>query len=238
MTAIVPVVDAVAIENNPLNDVGLIVSDLGKKYPAAKTYAWRGVNFDLRKNGRLALLGRNGQGKSTLIKVLGGVLPPSEGALDWRMSVSWPIGFGGGFQGSLSGLDNIRFLARIYEKDFKETLARVDDFAELGRASLKLPVKYYSSGMRARLAFGLSLAVEFDCYLIDELVAVGDARFQRKCQDEIFQQRSDRAFLMASHSTSLVAATCDSALIIEGGRAKIFTDIDEAVEVYTWLSAQ
>ena len=96
------------------------------------------------------------------------------------MTNSWPIGFSGGFQGSLSGRDNIRFLSRLYNRDFDEMLRRVDGFAELG-AKLALPVKHYSSGMRARLAFGLSLTIEFDCYLIDELVAVGDARFQRKC---------------------------------------------------------
>ena len=150
------------------------------------------------------------------------------------MSQSWPIGFNGGFQGSLSGLDNIRFLARIYGRDFLEVRERVDDFAELGR-SLRLPVRHYSSGMRARLAFGLSLAIEFDCYLIDELVAVGDARFQRKCQYELFEQRANRAFLMASHDTGLIQANCDRALLIEGGKAKVFDDINEAVEIYKWL---
>jgi capsular polysaccharide transport system ATP-binding protein len=152
------------------------------------------------------------------------------------MSSSWPIGFGGGFQGSLSGLDNIKFISRIYNRPYAETLERVDDFAELG-SSLKLPVKHYSSGMRARLAFGLSLAIEFDCYLIDELVAVGDARFQQKCQEELFERRASRSFMMASHDTHLIARHCDRALIIESGKAKIFEEIDEAVEVYTWLRA-
>jgi capsular polysaccharide transport system ATP-binding protein len=152
------------------------------------------------------------------------------------MSVSWPIGFGGGFQGSLSGLDNIRFIARIYDRPYAETLARVDDFAELGPA-LREPVKHYSSGMRARLAFGLSLAIEFDCYLIDELVAVGDARFQQKCREALFERRAERTFIMASHDMHLVAEQCDRALIIEGGRAKLFADIDEAIEIYSWLRA-
>ena len=152
------------------------------------------------------------------------------------MSASWPIGFGGGFQGSLSGLDNIKIISRIYDRPYDETLERVDDFAEMG-SSLKLPVKHYSSGMRARLAFGLSLAIEFDCYLIDELVAVGDARFQRKCQEGLFEERAHRAFLMASHDVQLIANYCDRALIIESGRAKMFHDIQEAVEVYTWLRA-
>jgi capsular polysaccharide transport system ATP-binding protein len=218
------------------DDVGLRVTNLSKTYHGASKPLFSGLSFELGRSGRLALLGRNGQGKSTLIKMLGGVLPQNEGVIDWRMTSSWPIGFGGGFQGSLSGLDNIRFLSRLYERDYADTLTRVDDFAELGKA-LREPVKHYSSGMRARLAFGLSLAIEFDSYLIDELVAVGDARFQRKCQEALFEERAHRAFLMASHDLSLISHYCDRALVIESGKAKIFDDIDEAVEVYTWLRA-
>lgn len=218
------------------DDVGLRVTNLSKTYHGASKPLFSGLSFELGRSGRLALLGRNGQGKSTLIKMLGGVLPQNEGVIDWRMTSSWPIGFGGGFQGSLSGLDNIRFLSRLYERDYADTLTRVDDFAELGKA-LREPVKHYSSGMRARLAFGLSLAIEFDSYLIDELVAVGDARFQKKCQEALFEERAHRAFLMASHDLSLISHYCDRALVIESSKAKIFDDIDEAVEVYTWLRA-
>lgn len=217
-------------------DIGLRVQGLGKTYHTGKRRIFSGLSFDMPRQGRLALLGRNGQGKSTLIKLLGGVMPASEGTIDWRMTSSWPIGFGGAFQGSLSGLDNIRFLSRLYDRDFKDILAKVDDFAELGPA-LRQQVRHYSSGMRARLAFGLSLAIEFDCYLIDELVAVGDARFQCKCQEELFQNRAHRAFLMASHNADMIAQYCDRALIIESGQAKMFYDIEEAVDVYTWLRA-
>lgn len=215
---------------------GLCVRNLSKTYHGAHKPLFSGLSFDVERDGRLAILGRNGQGKSTLIKMLGGILPPSEGKIDWRMSSSWPIGFGGGFQGSLSGLDNIRFLSRLYDRKYETVLERVDDFAELGK-SLRLPVKHYSSGMRARLAFGLSLAIEFDCYLIDELVAVGDARFQRKCEEELFQHRADRSYLMASHDMNLIAHHCSRALIIESGRAKMFDDIHEAIDIYVWLRA-
>ncbi|PZO05391.1 MAG: ATP-binding protein [Alphaproteobacteria bacterium] len=217
-------------------EVGLRVKNLSKTYPTSHRPVFKDLNFTLNRSGRLAILGRNGQGKSTLIKMLGGVLPISDGRIDWGMTASWPIGFGGAFQGSLSGLDNIKFLSRLYNRPIEDVLARVDDFAELGR-SLRLPVKHYSSGMRARLAFGLSLAIEFDCYLIDELMAVGDARFMQKCQEELFTHRGDRAFLMASHEIHLIAQYCDRALIIESGKAKIFDDIHEAVEIYTWLRA-
>lgn len=218
----------------PDTSVGLRVRGISRQFNTSAKPLFSDLSFDLNRDGRLAILGRNGQGKSSLIRMLGGVDQPSLGVIDWRMTSSWPIGFHGGFQGSLSGLDNIRFLARLYQRDYKETRDRVDAFAELGSA-LRRPVKHYSSGMRARLAFGLSLAIEFDCYLIDELVAVGDARFQRKCQEELFQHRAHRAFLMASHDVSLVASYCDNALIIESGRAKLFDDVGEAVEVYTWL---
>jgi len=222
----------------PLVGAGLEVVGLGKTYTRSvgATALFTDLNFTLGRSDRLAVLGRNGQGKSTLIKILGGALAPTEGRVVWHMTGSWPIGFGGGFQGSLSGLDNIRFLARIYNRDFDELLERVDGFAELGK-KLSLPVKHYSSGMRARLAFGLSIAIEFDCYLVDELVAVGDARFQKKCRDELFQHRAERAFIMASHDMKLIGQTCDRALIIESGKAKIFDDVHEAIDIYTWLRA-
>lgn len=214
--------------------IGLRVTDIAMKYPTAHKPVFQNVSFDLGRDGRLAILGRNGQGKSTLIKMLGGVLRPVSGNIVWSMTSSWPIGFGGAFQGSLTGIDNMKFLSRLYERDYKDIYARVDNFAELGSALLQ-PVKHYSSGMRARLAFGLSLAIEFDCYLIDELVAVGDARFQQKCNEELFQHRAGRAFMMASHDTNLVAQHCQRAIIVESGKAKIFDDIDEAVDVYNWL---
>lgn len=227
---------ATSVIEAPADQIGLSVQGLTKTYPTGHRPVFADLCFDLARNGRLALLGRNGQGKSTLIKLLGGVLPASGGSIDWRMTASWPIGLGGGFQGSLTGIDNIRFLSRLYRRDYQTLLERIDDFAELGH-SLKEPVKHYSSGMRARLAFGLSLAIEFDCYLIDELIAVGDARFQEKCRRELFEHRADRAFMMASHDVHTISQHCDRALIVESGKAKIFDDIEEAVEVYTFLRA-
>ena len=218
--------------------VGLTVEGLTKSYPVGHggkdRTLFRDLAFELKTGERMAILGRNGQGKSTLIKILGGILPVDAGRISWSMNPSWPIGFGGGFQGSLSGVDNIRFISRIYGRNYKDMLERVDSFAELGAALLQ-PVKHYSSGMRARLAFGLSLAIEFDCYLIDELMAVGDARFAAKCNEELFNQRADRAFIMASHDMGSIRTVCSRALIIESGEVKMFADIDEAVEIYTWL---
>ena len=216
----------------------LEVVSLGMTYEngGRKKQVFQDLTFSVFRGERVAILGRNGQGKSTLIKILGGIIPPTEGRVTWRMQSSWPIGFGGGFQGSLTGIDNVRFLARLYGRDYLTMLDQVEDFAELGNA-MRQPVKQYSSGMRARLAFGLSIAIEFDCYLIDELVAVGDTRFQQKCDVELFEKRKDRAFLLASHDMSLISKHCDRAIVIQSGRAKLFSDIEEAVDIYRWLHA-
>jgi len=150
------------------------------------------------------------------------------------MSLSWPLGFAGGFQGSLTGLDNARFIARIYQREYADVRQFVEDFTELGR-QLRMPVKTYSSGMRARLAFALSLAIEFECYLIDEIILVGDQNFQRKCQAEMFEKRHDRSMLIASHSTELIRNFCNKAVIVHEGRATMFEDVSEAVERYDRL---
>jgi capsular polysaccharide transport system ATP-binding protein len=212
----------------------LVVRDLSKQYMmnGHPRTLFSGLSFELPKNGRLALLGRNGQGKSTLIKILGGVVEPTSGSVEWDMTCSWPLGFGGGFQGGMTGLDNIRFLARIYQRPIKGLIERVDSFADLGE-SLAMPVKYYSSGMRARLAFGLSLAIEFDCYLIDEIIAVGDAAFTERCEHALFGERANRAFIIASHDLEFLRSHCSRAIVIESGRAKLFDDVNVAIDVYT-----
>lgn len=189
------------------------------------------LNITLLPGERVGLLGRNGAGKSTLIKLIGGVELPTSGRIRRSMSTSWPLGFGGGFQGSLTGYDNIRFIARIYGHEYAEVRDFVREFSELG-GQLRMPVKTYSSGMRARLAFGLSLAIEFDCYLIDEIIMVGDQNFQRKCQHELFEKRSDRAMVLASHDTHIIREKCDKAVIVHGGKATLYTDVNEALEIY------
>jgi len=189
------------------------------------------VNLDVGRGERLALLGRNGAGKSTLIKLIGGVEMPTSGKIRRDMSVSWPLGLHGGFQGSLTGYDNARFIARIYKRDYFEVKNFVEDFTELGR-QLAMPVKTYSSGMRARLAFALSLAIEFDCYLIDEIILVGDQNFSRKCHYELFEKRNDRAMILASHSPDTVRAMCNRAIIIHNTQATEYDDVNRAVETY------
>src|SRR6516164_2978311 len=192
------------------------------------------VSFSLGRGEKLALIGRNGAGKSTLIRMLGGVELPTAGFIEQTMSSSWPLGLQGGFQGSLTGNDNMRFIARIYGKHFDEIKAYVEDFAELGRY-LSEPVKTYSLGMRARLAFALSLAIDFDCYLIDEVIAAGDQRFQRRSHEELFEKRADRSMILASHVGEMVRAYCSRALVLHRGRGKVFADLDLALDIYNDL---
>jgi len=192
------------------------------------------IDLQIRPGEHIGFLGRNGAGKTTLIKLIGGVELPTSGKIRRRMSVSWPLGFGGGFQGSLTGYDNARFIARIYGQNYNEIRGFVEEFTELG-AQLKMPVKTYSSGMRARLAFALSLAIEFDCYLIDEVIMVGDANFHKKCHYELFEKRGDRALVLASHSPELIREFCDRALILHQGHGTIHHDVNEALEIYAAL---
>lgn len=211
----------------------IVCKNISKSYPMGhgRKHVLSGLNFTLARGERLGLLGRNGAGKTTLIKLIGGVELPDSGKIERRMPISWPLGFGGGFQGSLTGYDNARFIARIYGRNYRDLADFVEDFSELGK-QLKMPVKTYSSGMRARLAFALSLAIEFDCYLIDEVIMVGDHNFQRKCVHELFEKRQDRALILASHSEHLVREYCDRALVLDKGQGIEYDDITTAISVY------
>lgn len=204
-----------------------------KKYPTRK--GWRtvlnDVNLRIEKGQKVGILGRNGAGKSTLIRLLGGVEPPTSGRIVRDMSISWPMAFSGGFQGSLTGMDNLKFICRIYDADIEKVAAFTEDFAELGDY-MREPVKKYSSGMRARLAFALSMAIEFDCFLIDEVTAVGDARFNKKCQVELFEKRKDRAMILVSHNAKQIKQQCDTACVLNAGKLHTFSTMDEAFDFY------
>ena len=189
------------------------------------------INLTINKSEKIGILGRNGAGKSTLIRLISGAELPSSGVIERNMSISWPLAFGGAFQGSLSGLDNLKFICRIYNSPIKSAIPFVEDFSELG-SYLREPVKKYSAGMRARLAFAISMAVEFDCFLIDEVVAVGDSRFHEKCRVELFEKRKDRGMILVSHDPGYIRQHCHRAAVIEKGVLYQFTQIDEAFQFY------
>lgn len=195
------------------------------------------VNLTIRPGEKVGILGRNGAGKSTIIRLISGAERPSAGHIRREMSVSWPLAFGGAFQGSLTGLDNLRFICRVYGKSTEDRIAYVQEFSELGRY-LREPVKTYSAGMRARLAFAISMVVEFDCFLIDEIVAVGDSRFHEKCRIELFEKRKDRAMIIVSHDPGYVRAHCDRAAVLVQGKLSTFDHVDDAFAFYQTHAAE
>lgn len=187
--------------------------------------------MSLPAGSRVALLGRNGAGKSTMIGLIAGTVRQNEGHIRRQGSVSWPLGFSGSFAQDMTGAQNTRFVARIYGVDSEELIAYVQDFAELGDF-MYMPVRVYSSGMRARLAFGLSMGVAFDWYLVDEITAVGDAAFREKSL-AVFRQRLQRSGLvMVSHSVQTLREYCTSGIVLDEGHAEFHEDIETAIRDY------
>lgn len=209
------------------------LENVTKIYPIknGKRTVLNNINLNLNMGEKIGILGRNGAGKSTLIRILGGVEKPTEGKIVQDMSISWPLAFSGAFQGSLTGADNVRFVCRIYNTDYKKAMEVVDSFAELGKY-LYEPVKVYSSGMRARLAFAISLAVDFDCYLIDEVISVGDASFHRKCEVELFEKRAHKSMIIVSHELHNIKDYCDRVAILNNGKLCLYNNMNDAFEIY------
>ena len=205
------------------------LQDICKTYPtrSGPIRVLKDVNLLVNSGERVGILGRNGAGKSTLIRLISGAELPTSGTIQRDMSVSWPLAFGGAFQGSLTGYDNLRFICRVYGVDPKEKVEFVEDFSELG-IYLREPVKTYSSGMRARLAFAISMIIEFDCFLIDEIIAVGDARFHEKCHHELFEKRGDRAMIIVSHDPTYISEHCNRAAVLSGGSLYEAGSVEEA----------
>lgn len=196
----------------------------------------RGATADFPRGVSTGIIGANGVGKSTLLRIIAGAERPNYGKVIRSGTVSWPLGFSGSFAGSLSGEENLRFVCRIYGADIGEVTEFVADFAELGKA-MKEPVKSYSSGMRQRLAFALSMAINFQVYIIDEALAVGDASFQAKCQDIFDRRRADSDVIMTSHSIEMIKQYCSRACVLHGGELTMFDTVDEAHDHYQKVTA-
>jgi capsular polysaccharide transport system ATP-binding protein len=189
------------------------------------------VSFSLRRGQNIGILGRNGAGKSTMIRLISGAERPTTGKIRRGMRISWPLAFSGAFQGNLTGIDNLKFIARIYDIDYRPILPFVEEFTELGEF-LREPVMHYSHGMMTRLAFALSMAIEFDCFLIDEAMVVGDIRFHERCYYELFQKRKDRAFILVSHNADIIKMHCTNAVVLHEGRLRTFDEVDDAYKFY------
>ncbi|WP_459618477.1 ABC transporter ATP-binding protein [Bordetella sp. 2513F-2] len=199
-----------------------------------RKYVFRDLSFTVPPGRNIALIGRNGAGKSTLMRLLCGLDMPDSGKIITDKKISWPVGLSGGFQGSLTGRQNVKFVCRVQGvsgEAMRECVRSVQEFAEIGSA-FDEPVKTYSSGMRARVAFGLSLAFDFDYYLIDEAISVGDAHFRDKAT-AAFQDKVGKAnVILVTHGMGQVRKMCDMVLLLENGQVTSFEDIDEGIKAY------
>lgn len=217
-----------------MDKTGLELIGIDKRYQTRTgvKHVLDDVNLKINNDTSIGILGINGAGKSTLIRLISGAEMPTKGTIVRKMSISWPLGFGGSFQGSLSGADNIKFICRIYKKDIRESIDYVQEFAELSK-DIYEPVKNYSTGMLTRLAFGISLAVNFDCYLIDEIIAVGDSRFHKKCINEIFVKRKEKSKIIVSHQSEIIRAYCTESAVLHLGKLHHFKNVEEGLNFYT-----
>lgn len=213
--------------------------NVGKTYHGRKfeKTVFSDLSFTIAKGEAVGICGANGAGKSTLMRLISGVEPPTTGTITRTMTTSWPIGYASCFQSSLTGADNARFIARVYNRDEQELLDYVEDFAQLG-VYFRQPVKTYSAGMAARLAFGISLAIEFECYLVDEITGAGDERFRARSEAALASRRDNATLIMISHDPNTLRAYCQRGAVLFGGSLIHFDDVSEACEVHSRLQAR
>ena len=212
--------------------MSLELIDVHKSYPMlrGRKIILAGANGRIERGERLGILGRNGSGKSTLVRMIAGVEAPNKGRIVRSMSISWPIGMVAGLKPTLTGEENARFIARLYGKSESRVADFVAGFAELDEY-YRMPLMTYSSGMRSRLSLSISLAVDFDCFLVDEALAVGDSRFGRAYEERILKS----GLILISHSPAMVRRLCTRAAILEQGILTFYDDIDEALATYNAL---
>ena len=216
------------------------VRNLTKSYffEGKKHMVLNNISFKINKGESTAILGKNGAGKSTLLRLLGGIDFPDSGEIKKDCSISWPVGLTGGFQGSLTGFENVKFVCKIFnfnkKNEIQEKILKVEEFAELGDSFYKMPFKNYSSGMRSRVSFGLSMAFDFDVYLIDEVKNAGDQRFRDKSKKILIGKKKYSDFLMVDHNLQSLKF-CDKAIVINNGSVLEFTKVEEAISTHLKL---
>jgi len=217
----------------------LELKNVTKYYPIrnGKRRVLHDISFTLRQGQRLGILGCNGAGKSTLIRIISGIELPTSGEITFKMSISWPLALQGAFVGGLTGLDNLRFVSRVYGISYKDALPFIEEFSGLG-AYLREPIRTYSSGMRSRLAFAISMAVDFDCYMIDEVTAVGDDNFSKKCKRALLEDKNDRSLILVSHSPGVISEYCNCYSVLYLGMLSLFKSYDDAFYYYNDVSSR
>ena len=211
------------------------INSLYKRYHEHTVSDWilEDINLEIPTNVSVGLIGKNGAGKSTLLRLIGGIDSPDHGTIKRDCRVSWPIGLSSGFQQMMTGRQNVKFVARVhgYEGSIEEVIKRVEDFAEIGKY-FNEPIRTYSSGMKARLAFGLSLAFDFDVYLSDEATAVGDVEFKKKASRAFKDRVGQSSLIMVSHAEGILKELCQSGIWLHEKKAIWFDDIREAIKAY------
>lgn len=215
----------------------IVLDNVTKYYPTrfGRHYVLRDVSVTLPAGRSIGILGKNGAGKSTLLRLLGGMDAPNRGTVTRHCRVSWPLALSGGFQGSMTGRENTRFLCRIHGlSGSREIEEWVKEFSEIGQ-HFELPIKSYSSGMRSRFNFAASMAFDFDIYLTDEITSVGDARFKKKCIDVFTQKRETASLIMVSHSMDTLRKQCQMGMVLRNGELTLYQDIEEAIALYQQL---
>jgi len=209
----------------------IVLSNLTKifRLHGRETIVFQNVNVTIPTGVSVGILGRNGAGKSTLLRIIGGAMDPTRGEVLTDGEISFPVGFAGSFHSEMTGAQNTRFVARIYGVDTAALMEFVEDFAELGQ-HFHLPLRTYSSGMRSRLAFGVSMGLKFDTYLIDEVTAVGDTAFKRKSEALFKDRMQDSGALFVSHSIGTMREMCEAGMVLEKGHLTFYDELDEAID--------
>jgi capsular polysaccharide transport system ATP-binding protein len=209
---------------------------LTKSYPTrqGRRYVFRDLSFTFPAGANIGLIGRNGAGKSTLLRLLGGIDTPDRGAVVTDARISFPVGLAGGFNGNLTARENVSFVCRVHGHwgdDLRAKLRQVQDFAEIGDY-FDLPMKSFSSGMRSRVAFGMSMAFDFDYYLIDEVMAVGDAQFKAKSKQVLLDKLSRANVILTSHNMADIRSFCNTVVHVDSGHVEVYEDIEEGIRAY------
>lgn len=199
-----------------------------------KKFILNNVSFEIPTGSNVGILGANGAGKSTLLRLIGGAESPNRGIITSNEDISWPLGLASGFKGSLTGRENVRFVCEINglnRSEIKQVIDNVIEFSEL-KKYFEMPVSTYSSGMKARLTFGLSMCFMFDVYLVDELTSVGDMAFRAKAKASFDSLRKRASLIFVSHNLQTLKKSCESAILLRDGEAEFFPDIRDGIGVY------